>query len=106
VAANDVVAGRGNNTFSGSAGSDHVIGGVSAVITGSIDSDLLAGDPCNDTLRGSDDDDVLLLGPDLVSANGDARNGILVVTDDALTGFDTRLKIPLPILYAQISWSQ
>ncbi len=92
-AANDAVVGRGNDTVSGSDGSDLGIGGGTDVITGSMDSELLASDTSNDTLRGGGDDDVLLLGPDLDSANGDAGNDVLVVTDDALAGFDTRLKI-------------
>ncbi|WP_262273272.1 SGNH/GDSL hydrolase family protein [Microvirga yunnanensis] len=88
---NDVVlAGRGNDSVSGSAGSDLLIGGGgNDTITGSTGSDLLAGNAGNDNLSGGDDNDVMLLGTGLDSANGGAGHDLLIVTDDALAGFDT-----------------
>jgi Ca2+-binding RTX toxin-like protein len=84
-----VVAGRGNDTVNGGTGSDLMIGGGgNDVVTGSIGSDLLAGNAGADTIGGGDGNDVVLLGTGLDLAAGHAGNDLLIVTDDALPGFD------------------
>ena len=83
-------AGIGNDTVSGSDGSDLLIGGRgNDVLTGSLGSDLLAGNVGNDTASGGDGHDILLLGIGLDSASGGAGNDLLIITDDALSGLDT-----------------
>jgi Ca2+-binding RTX toxin-like protein len=87
---NDVVlAGPGDDSVSGSAGSDLLIGGGgNDTMTGSTGSDLLAGSAGDDNVSGGDNHDVLLLGTGLDSANGGAGNDLVIITDDALPGFD------------------
>lgn len=87
---NDVVlAGRDNDTVDGGAGSDLVLAGRGDdVLNGSAGSDLLAGNAGADTISGGDGNDVVLLGTGLDLAAGHAGNDLLIVTDDALFGFD------------------
>jgi hypothetical protein len=90
VDGNDVVlAGLGNDTVDGGAGSDLVIGGSgNDVLNGSAGSDLLAGNAGDDIIQGGGDNDIVLLGTGHDWAAGDAGDDLLVVTGDALSGFD------------------
>lgn len=87
---NDVVlAGRDNDTVDGGAGSDLVIGGSGRdVLRGSAGSDLLAGNADDDIISGGGGNDTILLGTGLDWARGHAGNDLLIITDDALPGFD------------------